>query len=262
MRATSVPAKNFCAVEELVDDPDDPRCVASEAATDAASDRLDACVQRIWATRATNIYDAIIQVLIRGAIAEHFSNQTDGYSGDGTRLPLEFLDPQELVRCQRPPVCDDSAIAHLLDAVRQLNDLWTTTAPDTADLPRAQLDTARANYLASDWYRIITAHLDAMAVRGMTDEEVERLLNDLCENTKAIWARPCATWDDLIERAAIAVYWNSPDELSEPTYPDDVLACEPDADHDRGYDDHALAHVVKAILDQSGLKFDQEGRLL
>jgi hypothetical protein len=116
--------EKFWAVEALPEDFDDPRQEAAEAANDAASDRLDACVQCIWATRPTSINDAVMQVLIRGAIAEHFSGQTDGCTGDGTRQPLVFLDPEELVCCQRPPVCDDSAIAHLLDAVRQLADLW------------------------------------------------------------------------------------------------------------------------------------------
>ena len=71
-----------------------------------------------------------IQVLIRGAIAEHFSNQVDGYTGDGTRLPLIYLDPEELARDGSPLVCEGSAFARLLDAVRQLADLWTKAAPD------------------------------------------------------------------------------------------------------------------------------------
>ena len=94
-----------------------------------------------------------MQVIIRGAIAEHCANQVDGYTGDGTRPPLDYLDPKALVREGRGPVCDDSAFAHLLDAIRQLADLWTTTAPNTArpnQAPPSQpmqtpLDTAHDN---------------------------------------------------------------------------------------------------------------------
>jgi hypothetical protein len=42
-------------------------------------------------------------------------------------------------------------------------------------------------------------------------------------------------------------------------YPDDALR-NPDSNKD--YDARALAHVVKGILDQAGLKFGNEGRLL
>jgi hypothetical protein len=66
----------------------------------------------------------------------------------------------------------------------------------------------------------------------------------LCDATNAIWAKPVRTRDDLIVRVAIAVHWNS--MLTNPAYPDDVLTRDP-----RSYDDYALAHVVKGILDMA-----------
>jgi hypothetical protein len=41
-------------------------------------------------------------------------------TSDGSLLPLAFLDPETLALNDRPAVCDDSAIAHLPDACRQL----------------------------------------------------------------------------------------------------------------------------------------------
>jgi hypothetical protein len=107
---------------------DDAAYIAAEAEIHAEQDRLAAYVQHIWAMRPKNADDAVLQVLTRSAIVEHYSEQTDGF--DGTRLTLDYLNPAELARNGRPAVCDDSAIAHLLDAVRQLEDLWTAAIPD------------------------------------------------------------------------------------------------------------------------------------
>jgi hypothetical protein len=228
-------------------------CKAAEPlATDeemgVASERVDACARRIVSKPVHGLADVL---LLAEACYWMLWSDPSGLTGPDADAQLAAGPAHDITE-----TCAE-ALAALLKGVRAVGmrtDLSRTSRCEPV-LPAA-LDVWRNNYLRSDWQRIVTAYLDAMAVRGITDEEVERLLNDLCENTKAIWARPCATWDDLIERAAIAVYWNSPDEPSEPAYPDDVLACEPDADHDRGYDDHALAHVVKAILDQAGLRFD------
>jgi hypothetical protein len=248
--------EKFWAIEALPSYLDDPRQEAADAAVDAAGDRLDACVQRIWTTRPTSIHDALIQVFIRGAIAEHYSNQTDDFTGDGTRRPLVFLDPEELVRDGSPPVCDDSAIAHLLDAVRQLADLWVTTAPvATYRRGRNGIRYVRANYLASDWHRAITNFLDETARllnEGRTDAEFAKAYQLFYAATKVVWAKPCRTFDDLIERAAVACHYNEPG-------PDKILAT---THPDENFDSQAFAYLVKGILDLAGLKFDQEGRLL
>ena len=56
---------------------------------------------------------------------------------------------------------------------------------------------------------------------------------------------------------AVAVHWNDEGPRNGPGYPDDVLRTAPGC-----YATHALAHVVRGILDLTGLKFDAEGRLL
>jgi hypothetical protein len=114
-------AELFRAVAVSDVQPDDPTYERGQTAVEAIHDRVAACATRIWAMPVTNLRDAVIRVTMCGALAEHFSDQTNGYSGDGTLLPLEFLKPET-----RPAVCDDSAIAHLLDACRQLVALWST----------------------------------------------------------------------------------------------------------------------------------------
>jgi hypothetical protein len=73
---------------------------------------------------------------------------------------------------------------------------------------------------------------------------------------RPIWERPVRTWDDLIVRAAIAVHWFSPYEFDNPVNPEHTIAIEDT------YPEEALAHVVKSILDMSGLKLDRDGRYI
>jgi|SoiMethySBSTD1v2_1073268.scaffolds.fasta_scaffold481731_2 hypothetical protein len=84
----------------------------------------------------------------------------------------------------------------------------------------------------------------------------------LCAETEAVWAKPVRNWGDVILRAAVAVHWNSPIALGDPAYPRNVLRLAVEDDPYDGYDVHALAHVIRAILDLAGIRFDPEGRLL
>jgi hypothetical protein len=65
-------------------------------------------------------------------------------------------------------------------------------------------------------------------------------------------ARPVRTWDDIIVRAAIAVHWHGPG--CDPAYPEHTIAIEDCCAEE------ALAHVVKGILDISGLRFELSER--
>jgi hypothetical protein len=107
--------------------------------------------------------------------------------------------------------------------------------------------TARDAYVASEWYRILDQHLEASS-RATTDKEHYALDARLSGAAKAICAGRVRTPGDLIERAAIAVHWYSDDGdlLSSPADPGE----------------HALAAVVRGIIDLASLKFDAEGRLL
>jgi hypothetical protein len=88
-------------------------------------------------------------------------------------------------------------------------------------------------------------------------EEIRFALADrLCEASDAIWSKPVRTWEGLVERTAMAVHWSMPTTLDEPPYPDSVIA-DPSSD----FEQRALAHVVRGILDLAGVKFDADGRI-
>jgi hypothetical protein len=113
------------------------------------------------------------------------------------------------------------------------------------------------------WLEILTTHLDAIADVSEIEEE-----DALCVATKEFWARPVQSVMDLAVLAAICVHWNSPIDIGDPAYPEDVICrgvggCRGVGD-DLGYDDLALAHLVRGILDLAGLSssFDADGRLL
>ena len=94
------------------------------------------------------------------------------------------------------------------------------------------------------------------------DRRHDRAGAALCAETEAVWAKPVRNWDDVILRAAVAVHWNSPLDAGDPAFPNDVLRHAVKDDPQDGYDVHAVAHVVRGVLDLAGLSFDAEGRLL
>jgi hypothetical protein len=110
------------------------------------------------------------------------------------------------------------------------------------------------------WADAVARFLDDSAAG---DEAYDRAEQPFEATLLAIWATPVRSWDDLLTRAAIAVHWNSPCGKTEPAYPDWVLVGHDiKVDIEFGYDQLALAHVVRGILDLAGLTFDPEGRLL
>jgi hypothetical protein len=152
------------------------------------------------------------------------------------------------------------ALAVLLRAIRDLPlgqtpvALASSTAP-----PDTGTSKLRADYLASDWHSIHSVfHADWDRPENTNDNNRRALCARLREGANAIWAMPLRSWNDLAVRAAMACLWNMPNRLGEPAYPDNVIAGDPTRD----FDARALAHVVRGILDLSGLKFDAEGRLL
>jgi hypothetical protein len=108
------------------------------------------------------------------------------------------------------------------------------------------LPAPRENYVASEWYRALDQHLKASS-RATTDEEDDALDGRLGSVAKAICAERVRTLDDLVVRAAIAVHWSGCDFRN--PYPDCT-------------ERYALAAVVRGVLDLTGLKFDDDGRLL
>jgi hypothetical protein len=121
---------------------------------------------------------------------------------------------------------------------------------------------AQRNGDLAEWCDMVSRYLNGSNEdEERTAQSEDALEEALCATTEGIWARPVHTWDDLVVRAAIAVHWNSPDYDTDPAYPDDIVRVAI-ADNGRGYDDYALAHVVRGVLDLAGLTFDSDGRLL
>jgi hypothetical protein len=122
--------------------------------------------------------------------------------------------------------------------------------------PAPAPDIWRANYLKSDWHHILSAYLDEIYRRGRTEAQRDLQEERFCSKVDAIWAKPCATFADLVVRAAIAVHWNMPPP-NLPAYPDDVLN-----DPKTSRSQRALAQLVKGVLDLAGLKFDADVRCI
>jgi hypothetical protein len=122
-------------------------------------------------------------------------------------------------------------------------------------VPNAGAEPARCNSGLDEWCGILNAYFEESGrPENEPDERADPLLDALCAKTDVIWAKPVRTWDDLVVRAAMAVYWNCP-------YPNDILRIAI-ADSNHGYDDYSLAHVVQGILDLAGLTFDPDVYLL
>jgi hypothetical protein len=141
----------------------------------------------------------------------------------------------------------------VLDLLRGVRDVGMRAA---MSLPVAPLNAVRDNYLASDRHRILSAYHDDWELpENQIDDRRFALRRRLCEGANAIWAKPVRTWEDRIERAAMAVHWNQISKVV--PFPDDSIAGDPN----RNFDWRALAHVVRGVLDLAGLKFGDYGRL-
>jgi hypothetical protein len=217
---------------------------AAEDGAREAQERFDACARRIFKEPVRNQSDLMLL-----AEATYWCVYTH---------PAGLWAPEaEAQLAGKPPhvikgIVEEAVLA-LLKGVRDIGMRAAFSMPD-ASTPNA----IRANYLASDWHRIVTADHEAWDRPENADGRARDALHlALVSDTEAIWAKPVRTWDDLIVRAAIAVRWSLPCDLDEPAYPDCVING-PNEDFDR----RASAHVVRGILDLAGLKFDAEGRLI
>jgi hypothetical protein len=123
----------------------------------------------------------------------------------------------------------------------------TTAVPSLSENGRADL---------LRWDAIVREHLDAMEACEDDNDDLElRLSRALCARAEAIWTQPVRSWEDVILRAAVSVYWNS--GRAKLSYPDFVIAKD---DRWPSMDDRSVAFLVRAILDLAGLSFDHEGR--
>jgi hypothetical protein len=127
-------------------------------------------------------------------------------------------------------------------------------------MPRSA-SSARDAYFGSVWRRALDRFVEE-TVRladkdgSVADEQCEKINQDMIVASQAIWARPCATFDDLVLRTAVACFWNAPDSN------DSLCLLSRSGDPDMALDERSLAHVVRGILDMAGLSFDADGRLI
>ena len=115
------------------------------------------------------------------------------------------------------------------------------------------------------WDGVVRQYLalhDAAAAPADDSLEDNRAGDALCAETEAVWARPVRDWDDVILRAAVAVHWSAPLDVGDPPYPQNVLRSAVKDDPHDGYDVHAVAHVIRGVLDLGRLSFGADGRLL
>jgi len=123
-------------------------------------------------------------------------------------------------------------------------------------------DLARWDGVVRQYLARIEADAPAEESLESNTKRHESLMDWLCAETEAVWTKPVRDWGDVILRAAVAVHWNSPLDAGDPAYPHNVLRLAVKDDPYDGYDVHAVAHVIRGVLDLAGLRFDQDGRLL
>jgi hypothetical protein len=84
-----------------------------------------------------------------------------------------------------------------------------------AIIAEATASSARDIYLGSAWRRALDRFVEeaariADADGGVADAACEQINADIIVASQAIWARSCATFDDLVLRAAVATFWERP----------------------------------------------------
>jgi len=92
----------------------DPAHAVAAAAHNAAYDRAVAFAKLLWATPVRSPDDVIMRAAVVEWISDHVEDDAD-YGG-----PLYWLKPENIKAERASPVCDQVAIAHLLDGCRQL----------------------------------------------------------------------------------------------------------------------------------------------
>jgi hypothetical protein len=112
----------------------------------------------------------------------------------------------------------------------------------------------------AQWDSILRQHVADTKKACDDDAECDRLDNLLAATCEALWAQPVQSLDDVFVRLAVCVHWNSPLHIGDPAYPN--CAVDPAPVEGGDMDSRALAYLVRGLLDLTGLRFDQDGRLL
>lgn len=192
---------------------------------DARDAPLTAITEEVWSRPPRSLADLQDYALI----AKHWL---------GVHIGAPWSDPGDV------DDWGDFAIAELIHAVLRF---------DQPAVP-AVLATWEARAALERWQRCLHDFLD----RCKDGAENEADWETMTRQSQLVWDRPVQNLDDVLLRAAVCIHWNSPGMATDPAYPDDVLAEGPECNMDA----YSVAAVLRGLLDLSGLRFDQVGRLL
>jgi len=71
--------------------------------------------------------------------------------------------------------------------------------------------------------------------------KIENVIKSAVDRSEQIWAKPAQSWDDVVERAKVAFYWNADgiDESGAPTL---------ESLHSDHHDKRSVAELIAAVL--------------
>jgi len=113
VRETLAAVEDFEAVDQLYGEFDAKAEDEREARLQAAAERRDSVVRRIWSRAPNSVADIVARAII-------FESMGGGGCFNERTGELQHLNPERIAAGGQPTVCDTSAAAHLLDAIRRV----------------------------------------------------------------------------------------------------------------------------------------------
>jgi hypothetical protein len=103
----------------------------------------------------------------------------------------------------------------------------------------ASIDTTSPDFFLGGWQEACVALGNALS--DGTNVKTEDVIDSAVVRSKEIWANPVQSWEDVVERAKVAFYWNADgiDENGSPTLAD------LQSDY---YDKRSAAELIAAVL--------------
>jgi len=101
------------------------------------------------------------------------------------------------------------------------------------------MDTTSPDLFLRGWHEAYVALGNAPS--DPAEVQTEDLIDSAVTRSREIWARPVQSWEDVVERAKAAFYWNADgiDENGAPTLADLQSTC---------YDRRSVAELITAVL--------------
>jgi hypothetical protein len=103
----------------------------------------------------------------------------------------------------------------------------------------ALIDTTSPDFFLGGWQEACEA-IDSDPSEAAETKRAD-LIDSAVVRSKEIWAKPVQSWEDVVERAKVAFYWNADgiDENGSPTLEDLQSDC---------YDKRSAAELIAAVL--------------